>query len=154
MLIPARQNMAAYLEMPGMRLPTGQVQRLSGVDISTCAMVLEDLVRAQFLHVRQDGSYGRAATVFPRDQESRGISGTRARFRLRRGARADPSSSDARSLVGFASQCHTGPRNDDTVRRTLLLNRQIPDQSSASIFRRNVRPPLTTRAFARATAAP
>lgn len=42
---------AEYVEMPGMRLTAAQVQRLSGVDISICAVVLEDLVRAQFLHV-------------------------------------------------------------------------------------------------------
>ena len=52
---------AEYLEMPGMRLTAAQVQRLSGVDISICAVVLEDLVRAQFLHVGPDGSYGRSS---------------------------------------------------------------------------------------------
>lgn len=48
---------AEYLEMPGMRLTAAQVQRLSGVDIAICARVLEDLVRAQFLHMWPDGSY-------------------------------------------------------------------------------------------------
>ena len=50
---------AEYLEMPGMRLTAAQVQRLSGVDSSTCAVVLEDLVLAQFLHMGLDGSYAR-----------------------------------------------------------------------------------------------
>ena len=48
---------AEYLEMPGMRLTAAQVQRLSGVHVSICALVLEDLVRAQFLHKGLDGSY-------------------------------------------------------------------------------------------------
>ena len=32
--------------MPGMHLTAMQVQRLSGVDISVCRLVLDDLVRA------------------------------------------------------------------------------------------------------------
>ena len=52
---------AEYLEMPGMRLTAAQVQRLSGVDISICAVVLEDLVRAQFLHMGPDASYARGS---------------------------------------------------------------------------------------------
>jgi hypothetical protein len=50
---------AEYLEMPGMRLTPAQVQRLSGVDQSVCRVVLDDLVRAQFLHIRLDGTYAR-----------------------------------------------------------------------------------------------
>jgi hypothetical protein len=53
---------AEYLEMPGMRLTPVQVQRLSGVDISVCTLVLDDLVRAQFLHLLSDGSYARGTT--------------------------------------------------------------------------------------------
>jgi hypothetical protein len=56
---------AEYLEMPGMRLTAAQVQRLSGVDVSVCRLVLEDLVRAQFLYVGHDGSYSRAAEEHP-----------------------------------------------------------------------------------------
>ena len=53
---------AEYLEMPGMRLTPAQVQRLSGVDASICALVLDDLVRAQFLYKgRLDGIYARAS---------------------------------------------------------------------------------------------
>jgi hypothetical protein len=52
---------AEYLEMPGMRLTPAQVQRLSGVDISICALVLDDLVRAQFLSKGLDGSYARGS---------------------------------------------------------------------------------------------
>ena len=47
--------------MPGMRLTAAQVRRLSGVDISLCALVLQDLVRAQFLHIGPDGSYARGS---------------------------------------------------------------------------------------------
>jgi len=50
---------AEYLEMPGMRLTPAQVQRLSGVDVSICALVLDDLRRAQFLCKGLDGSYAR-----------------------------------------------------------------------------------------------
>ena len=52
---------AEYLEMPGIRLTAAQVQRLSGVHLSICALVLEDLVRAQFLHKGLDGSYARGS---------------------------------------------------------------------------------------------
>ena len=50
---------AEYLEMPGMRLTAAQIQRLSGVHISICALVLDDLVRVHFLHKELDGSYAR-----------------------------------------------------------------------------------------------
>jgi hypothetical protein len=50
---------AEYVEMPGMRLTPAQVQRLSGVELSICTLVLDDLVRAQFLHLGTDGSYAR-----------------------------------------------------------------------------------------------
>ena len=52
---------AEYLEMPGMRLTAAQVQRLSGVHISIVALVLDELVRAQFLHKGPDGSYARGS---------------------------------------------------------------------------------------------
>jgi hypothetical protein len=52
---------AEYLEMPGMRLTAAQVQRLSGVHISICVLVLEDLVRTHFLHKGLDGSYARGS---------------------------------------------------------------------------------------------
>lgn len=51
-----------YLEMPGMRLTAPQVHRLSGVEIAICAVVLEDLVRAGFLHKGPDGRYGRGGS--------------------------------------------------------------------------------------------
>jgi hypothetical protein len=54
-----------YREMPGMRLTPVQVERLSGVEISVCRLVLDDLVRAQFLSVRPDGTYARGTADAP-----------------------------------------------------------------------------------------
>jgi hypothetical protein len=63
--VPYRQAFnriqAEYLEMPGMRLTPAQVQRLSGVHVSICDLVLEHLVRARFLHKGLDGSYARCS---------------------------------------------------------------------------------------------
>jgi hypothetical protein len=50
---------AEYVEMPGMRLRPEQVERLSGVNRSVCTLVLDDLVRAQFLVLGRDGAYAR-----------------------------------------------------------------------------------------------
>jgi hypothetical protein len=50
---------AEFLEMPGMQLTPEQVERLSGVDSGTCKVVLDDLVRAGFLGISANGSYGR-----------------------------------------------------------------------------------------------
>jgi hypothetical protein len=50
---------AEYLEMPGMRLKTDQVQRLCGIEQNICQMVLETLVDARFLCVTPDGHYTR-----------------------------------------------------------------------------------------------
>jgi hypothetical protein len=52
---------AEYLEMPGVRLTPEQVQRLSGVDVLVCRIVLDDLVRAKFLRASPDGTYVRAS---------------------------------------------------------------------------------------------
>ena len=54
------RSRAEYQEMPGMRLTLRQVERLSGVDASTCRLVLDDLVRAKFLRAESDGTYLRA----------------------------------------------------------------------------------------------
>jgi hypothetical protein len=50
---------AEYLEMPGLRLKVEQVQRLCGVEQVICQGVLEALVEARVLSVRQDGAYVR-----------------------------------------------------------------------------------------------
>ena len=49
-----------YLEMPGLALKPKQVQRLCGVDSTSCLLVLGSLVEAGFLTARVDGSYVRA----------------------------------------------------------------------------------------------
>ena len=56
---------AEYVEMPGMRLTLRQVQRLSGVDVTICQAVLEDLVRAGFLRTGIDGAYLRTSPDGP-----------------------------------------------------------------------------------------
>lgn len=50
---------AEYLEMPGLRLKTAQVERLCGVEHAVCQMALDTLVEARFLSVKADGTYGR-----------------------------------------------------------------------------------------------
>jgi hypothetical protein len=50
---------AEYLEMPGMTLTTQQVQRLCGIDPTLCQKVLDAMVEAQFLCVKQGGRYAR-----------------------------------------------------------------------------------------------
>jgi hypothetical protein len=51
--------------MPGMRLTPEQVGRLSGVEIAVCRLVLDDLVRVQFLSGRPDGTYARGTADAP-----------------------------------------------------------------------------------------
>jgi hypothetical protein len=48
---------AEYLEMPGLRLTAVQVQRLCGLDASTCAALLDALVAVEFLRRDPDGHY-------------------------------------------------------------------------------------------------
>ena len=50
---------AEYIEMPGMQLTAAQVQRLCGIGPDACRTVLTALVDAEFLYVRQDGTYAR-----------------------------------------------------------------------------------------------
>lgn len=50
---------AEYLEMPGMRLRLEQVQRLCGFEQTTCRLVLDALVKANFLCLKSDGTYVR-----------------------------------------------------------------------------------------------
>jgi len=62
---------AEYVEMPGMRLTPAQVHRLSGVATAICKLVLDDLVRAKFLHLDPDGSYSRGSGSDPRMRTAR-----------------------------------------------------------------------------------
>ena len=50
---------AEFLEMPGMKLRSEQVQRLCGIDPATCGIVLDALVKAKFLCLKPDGMYVR-----------------------------------------------------------------------------------------------
>ena len=50
---------AEFLEMPGLRLTSGQVQRLCGVEKTLCQQGLDSLVEAKFLYVKSDGVYAR-----------------------------------------------------------------------------------------------
>ncbi len=50
---------AQFLEMPGLRLTTPQVQRLCGVDSTLCQVVLDALVDVKSLRVNSDGTYAR-----------------------------------------------------------------------------------------------
>ena len=45
---------AEFLEMPGLRLKSEQVQRLRGVERTMCQMVLDLLVDEEFLCVKLD----------------------------------------------------------------------------------------------------
>jgi len=51
---------AEYLEMPGLHLTRSQVQRLWGLDESTCSTVLAALEKESFLRRTRAGTYVRA----------------------------------------------------------------------------------------------
>jgi hypothetical protein len=51
---------AEYMEMPGLRLKAGQVQRLCGIEQTMCQQVLDSLVESRFLCLKPDGAYARA----------------------------------------------------------------------------------------------
>jgi hypothetical protein len=53
---------AEFLEMPGLRLKSEQVQRLCGVERTLCQMMLDALVNEGFLCVGSDGRYARLTT--------------------------------------------------------------------------------------------
>jgi len=50
---------AEYLEMPGLRLKTNQVQRLCGIEQAMCQLVIDALVESNFLCLKPDGAYAR-----------------------------------------------------------------------------------------------
>jgi hypothetical protein len=54
-----RRVCGEYLEMPGLRLKQEQAQRLWGLDRTTCARLLDALVKSGFLYRHVDGGYGR-----------------------------------------------------------------------------------------------
>ena len=52
---------AEFMEMPGLRLTSRQVQRLCGVEQTLCQLGLDALVATKFLYVESDGVYARTA---------------------------------------------------------------------------------------------
>jgi hypothetical protein len=50
---------AEFLEMPGLCLKLGQVQRLCGVERTICQRALDMLVDEAFLCAKKDGHYAR-----------------------------------------------------------------------------------------------
>ena len=48
-----------YLEMPGLKLTGAQMQRLCGIDESMCTLILDSLVKTNFLCRKPDGTYMR-----------------------------------------------------------------------------------------------
>jgi endonuclease III len=50
---------AEFLEMPGLRLKTDQLQRLCGIEPTICQVVLQALVNEHFLCVTPDRHYAR-----------------------------------------------------------------------------------------------
>lgn len=50
-----------FLEMPGLRLTTGQARRLWALDSTAAEDVLRALVRSGFLQMTRDGKYSRAS---------------------------------------------------------------------------------------------
>ena len=53
---------AEFLDMPGLRLKSEQVQRLCGVEQTISQMMLDVLVDEAFLSVTSDGYYARITT--------------------------------------------------------------------------------------------
>ena len=60
-----------YCEMPGLRLTLAQACRLWQLDASTCATVLEQLVREAFLYRTADGAYIAMSSMTGRHAKAR-----------------------------------------------------------------------------------
>src|SRR5262245_32542195 len=52
---------AEFMEMPGLRLTTAQIQRLCGIEPNVCRAVLDSLVQAGFLWASPNGTYARVS---------------------------------------------------------------------------------------------
>jgi hypothetical protein len=50
-----------FLEDPGMRISAAEAARLTGVDVTTCDLILDTLVDARFIHRRADGRFARSS---------------------------------------------------------------------------------------------
>jgi len=51
-----------FLEIPGLRLTSDQIQKLWGLHRDACAAVLENLLHQRFLQLTADGHYVRAGS--------------------------------------------------------------------------------------------
>ena len=71
---------AEFLEMPGLQLTSGQVQRLCGVEKTFCQLGLDSLVEAGFLYVKPNGTYARAMDGAVRPRMARAAVNLPARF--------------------------------------------------------------------------
>ena len=52
-----------FLEIPGLRLTSDQIQRLWGLHRDTCAAILESLLHQRFLQLTADGHYVRSSSA-------------------------------------------------------------------------------------------
>src|SRR5436190_4260271 len=70
-----------FLEIPGLRLTSDQIQKLWGLQRDGCATVLENLLHQRFLQLTADGYYVRAGSstgVRQSSAKTRDVMGTRS----------------------------------------------------------------------------
>jgi len=60
-----RRVQGEFLEMPGLRLTEAQARRLWGLDMATCAALLDVLIAARFLFRTSDGAFMRIEHARP-----------------------------------------------------------------------------------------
>jgi hypothetical protein len=58
----ARRIRREYLDLPGLSLSAGQMQRLSNVDAETCQLALDIMIRERFLRRTPQAQYVRCTT--------------------------------------------------------------------------------------------
>jgi hypothetical protein len=82
---------AEYLEMPGLRLTTEQMQRLCGVDRTICEDVLNALIEMKFLVRKPNGAHTRAAdgADIPRPSAAKATLRSESTIRVSQGIAAD-----------------------------------------------------------------
>jgi hypothetical protein len=73
------QIRAEFMEMPGMRLQAKQVQRLCGIEETTCQLALDLLLASNFLCLKPDGTYARVTDGYHPSDESLALGPERAR---------------------------------------------------------------------------
>ena len=64
-----------FLEIPGLRLTSEQIQTLWGLHRDVCAAVLENLLHQRFLQLTADGHYVRGGSCAP-SRQAAGQSGS------------------------------------------------------------------------------